>query len=83
MLRTCPLSKRSLGKALIPNTAVVDIDMRCREQAVDAIKNYKPTVVAIDGNLSPEAIQTIVKHCSANQIEGTYKSIVIVTLDTV
>lgn len=80
VLRTCPLYKRSLGKALILNTVAISTDIRCREQAVDAIKRYKPTVVAIDGNLSPEAIQMIVKHCSANQIQGTRKSVTIVTL---
>ena len=67
--------------ALEPDLAAMNTDMGRREQAVDAINRYKPTVVAIDGNLSPEAIQTIVKHCSANQIEGTHKPAMIVTSD--
>ncbi|KAI0094835.1 indigoidine synthase A-like protein [Irpex rosettiformis] len=38
-------------------------------QAVDAIKYYKPTIVAIDGNLLPEAIESIVKYCYTGNIK--------------
>ncbi|KAI0695174.1 indigoidine synthase A-like protein [Cytidiella melzeri] len=36
------------------------------ENALDAIRNYRPSLVAMDGNLSPVAMQRVVEYCYAN-----------------
>lgn len=46
-----------------------------REQAVEAIKLYRPSIIAIDGNLSGTALRSVVEHCSSNGIEGILLSV--------
>lgn len=45
-------------------------DRSASEEAVNSIRKYQPSIVAIDGNLAPEATQLVVKHCYENDIKG-------------
>lgn len=48
------------------------IDSLSYEQIVEHIEKHKPSVVALDGNLSPETLTAVVRHCYNYGIKSTY-----------
>jgi hypothetical protein len=39
-------------------------------QVLQTLKFHKPTIVVLDGNLSPDKIKTVVTYCNENEING-------------
>ena len=45
-------------------------DADCRAQVISRVVEHKPTFVAMDANVSPAVLRTLVQHCNANDIQS-------------
>jgi hypothetical protein len=39
-------------------------------QVLQTLERYNPSIVALDGNLSPDMLKTLLRYCNENEIKG-------------
>ncbi|TRM60210.1 Indigoidine synthase A like protein-domain-containing protein [Schizophyllum amplum] len=67
----CSLMLDGTGN-LVSGVAAMDITRDFKaDTIIEHIQKHNPQVVALDGNLSPEALTAVVKHCYKNGVRST------------
>lgn len=39
-------------------------------QVLQTLERHRPSIVVLDGNISPDVLKTLVRYCNENRIEG-------------